>query len=200
MLCYFTRLLLNGVISGVLSLITLYTVVSYTPGGPAEIVQALTTGDGHPVPPNTYLIELIPILELDRPWPINSLAWLFDPTESERFSRVNGNTTKGIYVVIAGVPIQGSGVLTGDLGESLIYQPGTPVMDIIGRRTDEYLLAHLAAIFAAMIIAYAQRRGRPRLHELSSRLLPHLATKRRAVESGVMQNGYEGWPHAWQRL
>lgn len=197
MIVNFARLLIKGVTTALLSLIILHTLVSYIPGGATHRVLELRRG-GDPVwPLYLYPTLVIELLELDRPFPFSSLAWLFDPAETESYSMAsrNGIVSTGININIAGVSITGSGVLTGDLGESLIYQPGIPVMDIIGKGTDEYLLAHLAVLFIAMIIACVQRLGRPKLHELPARLLPSLSATRSAAQPGAMC----GW-HAARSL
>ncbi|HEX9988375.1 MAG TPA: hypothetical protein VGE45_07855 [Chloroflexia bacterium] len=194
---YFARLLMRGVITLFLASIMLHTVVSYTPGAARDFLQDLRRwGDPLWREYPTFVVES---LELERPWPLSSLTWLFDPTENERLSVEGSYVSPGIDINIAGAPIIGSGVLTGDFGESLGYhQLGTPVMDLIGRGTDEYLLAHLAVLFVAMIIAYVQRRGGPRLHELPIRFLPSISAKRSAVQVSSVYNWHVIRPLAWE--
>jgi hypothetical protein len=194
MLAYFARLLIRGVITALLSFMLIHTVVSYTPGGPAQIVQELRVPRYDALPPYRNLIDLWTILELELPWPLSSLAWLFDPTENERLSAEGNYISTGININIAGIPIRGSGVLTGDFAHSLTYKPGVPVMDIIGKGKDQYLLAYLAVLFVAMIIACVQRRGRPKLHELPIRLLPSMAAPRCAVQASAMYNWHNAGP------
>jgi hypothetical protein len=200
MITYFARLLIKGVTTACIASIMLHTLVSYTPGGARDFILELRRW-GDPLW-REYPIFVVEFLELERPWPLSSLTWLFDPTENERpsptleglYDSADRYVSPGININIAGVPIQGSGVLTGDFGETFMYKRGTPVMDIIGRGTDEYLLAHLAVLLTAMIIAYAQRAGRPRLHELPSRLLPYLLTRRSPVQASAMYSRHEAQP------
>lgn len=194
MVAYFARLLIKGVTTTLLLLIVLHSFLSYAPGGATDTVQELRRS-GDPIWPYWGLPSgLITVLELERPWPFSALAWLFEPTETEYYSVVNGTVSTGININIAGVPIRGSGVLTGDFGESLIYQPGVPVLDIISRWLDKYFLAHLAVLFVAMVIACVQRRGRPKLQELPIRLLPSLLATRNATQAGAMYGLLAAWP------
>lgn len=196
MIAYFARLLIKGVITVLLSFMLIHTVVSYAPGGPAEIVHALTTPDGNPHypdygrPRSLYpdVIELKPILELDRPWPLSSLGWLFDPTETHHYSIGAGTAIPGLNISIIGFRMGGSGVLTGDFGESIRIQRGVPVINVLGEGINEVLLAHLAVLLLAMIIAYVQRLGTPRLYELPARLLPSIAAKRSAAQVKTIHN------------
>ncbi|HYP41722.1 MAG TPA: hypothetical protein VEX13_15295 [Chloroflexia bacterium] len=185
MLAYFARLLIKGGITAFVALIMLHTLVSYVPEGALD--TATPNPREHFLWPE-YPAQVIEQLELERPWPLSSLAWLFDPTENERLSVEGSYISPGIDFNVAGIPIQGSGVLTGDFGETFMYKRGTPVMEIIGRGTDEYLLAHLAVLFVVMIVACLQRRGGPRLHELPIRLLPSIAAKRSAAQGKTIHN------------
>jgi ABC-type dipeptide/oligopeptide/nickel transport system permease component len=189
MIAYFARLLIKGVITAFLSLIIVHTVLTYIPGGAIESIASL-----HSPSRPLYLRLVVELLEIERPWPISSLAWLFDPTENERYSAAESYVSPGISINIAGMPIQGSGILTGDFGETFMYQRGTPVMDIIGRGTDKYLLAHLVAVLLAMTVACVQRRGRPKLHELPARLLPPMAAPRSAIRARAMYNWHAAQP------
>jgi ABC-type dipeptide/oligopeptide/nickel transport system permease component len=192
MIAYFTRLLIKGVIHIFLAFVILHTLTSYFLGSvTGKEISGLINVRGPILTDYAYLIEL---LELDRPWPLSSLAWLFNPMEIERHTVEGGILSTGININIAGFPIQGSGVLTGDFGESLQQQRGTPAMDILGKWTDEYLFAHLAVIFAAMIIACIQRRGRPTLHELPSRLLPSISVTRSAIQAGAIHRRHRDGP------
>jgi ABC-type dipeptide/oligopeptide/nickel transport system permease component len=185
MIAYFVRLLIKGVITLFLASIMIHTVVSYTPGGGMDQADPRQPGDPVWWQYRTFVATL---LELEQPWPFSSLAWLFDPTENERLSAAESYVSPGISINIAGISILGSGILTADFGETFMYRRGTPVMDIIGRGTDEYLLAHLAVLFIALIIACVQRLGRPKLHELPIRLLPYIAAKRSAAQVKTIYN------------
>jgi peptide/nickel transport system permease protein len=138
-----------------LSTFLIYSILILTPGGPRDQINQLrfAQAGGHPI--NPRLIDYYTKLYgLDKPYPLNYLVWLFNPEEtSQRVYDLAGNvvtTTKGINLF--GV-IKGSGVLTGDLGESVVFDQGKPVGGLIGDRLLNTLLLTGSALLVAILIA-----------------------------------------------
>ncbi|HST03719.1 MAG TPA: ABC transporter permease [Chloroflexia bacterium] len=89
---------------------------------------------------------------LDKPYPLNYLLWLFDPSKtSETSYDIQGNPiVKSVGVDIFG--IKGSGILTGDLGKSVNVDLNRPVAELIGKRLGNTLaLMGLSILFSILI-------------------------------------------------
>src|SRR6266516_2059206 len=80
--------------------------------------------------------------KLDRGYPLNYLAWLFDPTEITQLDPADNSKTitKGLDVTIFGLSISASGVLSGAFGVSGTIANGASVTDAIGGRIGNTLL------------------------------------------------------------
>jgi peptide/nickel transport system permease protein len=72
------------------------------------------------------------------------VAWLFDPGAREP----NLDTT------IAGIHIQGAGVLTGDFGDSINIAKGESVMGMIGQRIGNTLGLTISALLISVLLAF----------------------------------------------
>jgi peptide/nickel transport system permease protein len=150
MTTYIIRRLLQGVVVLFLATFLIYSIILITPGGPADQIRILQIESaGEPVNP-----ELIRILErtygLDKPYPVNYLAWLFDPSETTDFDRDKGEIVpKGIDIF----GIKGSGILTGDFGESASIQQGGSVIGMMGERIGNTLSLTLLATLVSIGIA-----------------------------------------------
>jgi hypothetical protein len=109
-----------------------------------------------------YREWLVRVVKADRPWPLNYLAWMFDPTDYSTQQTYDPRTvTPGIDLTIGSIQIKGSGLLTGDFGESWLIERGTPVLDVFGPGLGELLLGMSTAILLLMAVAFGQRLRRP---------------------------------------
>src|SRR5262245_6111856 len=136
MTTFVIRRLIQGVVVLFLATFMIYSILILTPGGPRDQVNQLRFQATAGKPINPRLIDYYTKLYgLDKPYPINYLVWLFNPNDTmKRVYDIEGNvvtTTKGINLF--GV-IKGSGVLTGDLGESVSFDQGKTVGELMGDR------------------------------------------------------------------
>jgi len=134
----------------------LFTVlVMVMPDGPATQYKRALAGDqSYPPPPSRS--ELERSFKMDRPWPINFLAWLFDPTITTRHLIVTsdfGYTVTetdtqqpvGIDLKIGPAEIRGVGLLTGHFGD-------TPLIEMFGDRAANTARLLFAAFLIAVLI------------------------------------------------
>jgi hypothetical protein len=105
--------------------------------------------------------------ELQHRWPWNYANWLFDPTEPDKpYSLLVDRTALDYmppYIDVQAGPVhlRGSGLLTGDLGNSELVSRGTPASDVIGRDSVQLSLALLlGANILLMAVSVVQRKGR----------------------------------------
>jgi peptide/nickel transport system permease protein len=154
MTTFIVRRLIQGLVVLFLSTFMIYSILILTPGGPADQVKRLKTEavNGRPVNPKLvdYYTELY---GLDKPYPINYFAWLFDPEKSEVVTYdITGNPiTRTMGINIFG--IKGSGVLTGELGNSVNIDLDKPVMGLMGARMGNTLALTGSALLLAILIA-----------------------------------------------
>jgi hypothetical protein len=156
MVAYFVRRTVGAVVALLLGSFMLYSVIAYIPGGP---YYQLSARHGEISP---GFARLIVTLELHKPWPLSYLAWMFDPRETLRLDENNRLIPKGINLQLAGFEIRGSGILTGDLGDSIWYlrYPPTTVSDAFGPGWPLPGLFLFALTLLLMAVAVLQRRGR----------------------------------------
>ncbi|MGA7733361.1 MAG: hypothetical protein WCD37_19030 [Chloroflexia bacterium] len=164
MAVYFVWRLLGGAITWLAAAFVIFTLLMNVPGGVVSRVEpGLGRHDG-----TGRVLHVIRTYELDKRWPLNYLAWMFDPADSER---LDGATLylvpEGVDFSVLGLPIKGSGVLTGDFGESLWIAPYTPVLQVYGLHFGVLLAIALEPALLLMLIAFLQRMGREPLRSLS---------------------------------
>jgi ABC-type dipeptide/oligopeptide/nickel transport system permease component len=151
MLAYLLRQLTGGVVRLFLAAFVTYTALMYTPAGPPYVIMhpPRFASEGH--------VELtIERFELDKPWPLNFLAYLYDPGETTEV--VFGKTyPKGIQVQLFGLGTSGSGILTGDFGRSLVIAKQVPVADMYGRGFDLLFAVLLGMVLTFGYVAIVQR-------------------------------------------
>ncbi|MEO5951837.1 MAG: ABC transporter permease [Chloroflexia bacterium] len=120
--------------------LVVYTgLVLIMPGGPGRNYAGIKAGDGSVVRrfrgEENYLAFRY---KVDKPWPLDFVLWLFDPNDTIQFlSDANGNdyqVPKGIDLQIGNIRIQGSGVLTGDLGYTDSVGNDNPISDLLASR------------------------------------------------------------------
>jgi peptide/nickel transport system permease protein len=142
MATYILRRAIQGVVVLFLSTLKSYSIHILTPGGPKDQIRQMkaeAVGTGKSI--NENLIHYYEkIYGLNVPYPLNYLKWLFDPEVSvKRTYDLQGNvftTTRGINLF----GIQGTGILTGDLGESVLIDQGKSVASLMGERFGNTLL------------------------------------------------------------
>ncbi len=153
MTTFIIRRLIQGVVVLFLSTFVIYSILILTPGGPRDQIAELRIGlGGKPI--NPKLIEYLEKLYgLDKPYPLNYAFWLFDPEKtSETRYDLQGNET----VVPRGIDLfglRGSGILTGDLGNSVNIQVNRPVGEMIGDRIGNTLALMGLATLVSILIA-----------------------------------------------
>jgi peptide/nickel transport system permease protein len=159
---YLLRRLLQSVLFIGISALLIYTVlVLLMPNGPKAqfdrmaisyatsgvvVEEAIAQGDDR-------LKRLITQYKLDKPWPLNFLAWLYDPADT---TQVDGNfnvVPKGIDVNIFGLRLQGSGMLTGDFGKSESYARGIFVSQLISDRWAQTIYLMLYTLAITVVVA-----------------------------------------------
>lgn len=90
--------------------------------------------------------------KVDRPWPLNYFLWLFDPQDT-RLNEQGEEVPTGIDLNIGPLHIRGSGVLTGDFGESNMYSPGTSVGELLDQRSSRTAWLVIASLLISILIA-----------------------------------------------
>jgi peptide/nickel transport system permease protein len=151
MTTYIIRRLLQGVVVLFLATFLIYSIILITPGGPQDQVNQMKYAASVGEPINPRLLEIrIRQYGLDKPYPFNYLAWLFDPSETTDFDRdKNEVIPKGIDFL----GLRGSGILTGDFGETASISQGSPVLGMMGERIGNTLALTLLATIVSIVVA-----------------------------------------------
>ncbi|MEO8288926.1 MAG: ABC transporter permease [Chloroflexota bacterium] len=182
MTTYLIRRFFQTVLFIFLAWLSIYTVLVYLmPNGPmaaydrAQQVMAGLAERGAVQPkPNTVVgpggpVDDRPSIEaelkglgysygVDKPWPLSFLAWLYDPADTLRIDKDNNEVPFGLNFDLGGWHIQGSGILTGDLGVSNVSARtsfGTgdpqPVIEVLGAKwANSFLLVGLSFVVALL--------------------------------------------------
>src|SRR5215208_3840686 len=154
MTTYVIRRLVQGFMVLVLATFVIYSILIITPGGPRDQVAELQANSSNR-PVNAALLEaLLKMYKLDSPYPINYLRWLFDPNDTTRLDENNETVSKGIDWTIGEWHIRGSGVLTGDFGNSVQVAKGQSVMKLMGDRLGATLALTISALLISMLVAF----------------------------------------------
>jgi len=140
MTTYLIRRFFQSFIFIFLAAFTVYTVlVMLMPDGPYYRYTHFTTDLPFPQVVQGPK-ELEDRYELDKPWPLNFLSWLYDPSDTTTtYVNLNsGNVEErpiGIDIAIGDFHVRGSGILTGDFGTSASYaRTNVPVARLISER------------------------------------------------------------------
>ncbi|HKP51042.1 MAG TPA: ABC transporter permease [Chloroflexia bacterium] len=154
MATYIIRRMVQGLVVLVLSTLMIYTILILTPGGPKDQIDQMRAEAGNGRPINQNLIDIYTKLYgLDVPYPLNYLTWLFDPNDTfERTYDLQG----GVFTNTRGIDIfgiKGSGVLTLDLGDSVIIDQGKPVIELMGARFGNTLILMGLSTLVSILIA-----------------------------------------------
>ncbi|HEX9988098.1 MAG TPA: ABC transporter permease [Chloroflexia bacterium] len=154
MATYIVRRVVQGLIVLVLSTFVIYSILILTPGGPLDQVAAFREDRTNKIN-EQYVLALLDAYNLNEPYPINYLLWLFDPEDIWEVDPHDQLVRKGINVDIFGWHIEGSGALTGDFGRSLQVQKGRPVMELMGERLGPTLSLTATSLIIAILLALA---------------------------------------------
>jgi len=155
MTTYVIRRLSQGVVVLFLSTFVIYSILILTPGGPRDQINQMKAESAGGKPVNTTLIKYYTALYgLDKPYPLNYLLWLFDPSKTSEtvYDANNTPTTRPIGINLFGV-IKGDGVLTGDLGTSVQVDVKKPVTGLMAGRIGNTLALMLISTLVSIIIA-----------------------------------------------
>ncbi|MFL5735294.1 MAG: ABC transporter permease [Chloroflexia bacterium] len=152
MTTYLIRRLIQGFFVLVVASFVIYSILIITPGGPMDQINEIRQDPSKHV--SKYFIDqMLQRYKLDKPYPLNYLVWLFDPSETSEIQGIDTVVPKGIDVTIGPWRIRGSGVLTGDFGKSVNMAKGVPVMDMIGSRIGFTLALTITALTISLLIA-----------------------------------------------
>jgi len=132
----------------------IFSILTLSPGGPLDQIKFANGGSGRPPISKSVIENLKRLYKLDKPWPINYLAWLFDPAETTKLDENNNVVPKGLDVTIGSVHIAGSGVITGDFGESILIQRGQPATKVMGERLPRTLVLMTTSLAIALLLAF----------------------------------------------
>ncbi len=154
MATYIIRRLAQGFIVLVLATFVIYSILIITPGGPRDQVAELKATSTSNRPVNVAVLQaLLKAYKLDSPYPVNYLRWLFDPLDTTQVNDQNIVVPKGIDINIGNWHIKGSGVLTGDFGNSVQIAKGQSVMKLMGDRLGNTLALTISALILSVLIA-----------------------------------------------
>jgi hypothetical protein len=170
---YFARRLVGGVVTLFLAGLVLYSLMSILPGGIRDhITTIIDCWDCTPSHWEMFRKEEEQrdrVWEADKPWPINYIAWMFNPDDVTTIQTVYENgvfegmrdVPKGISITLLGLHIRGSGVLTGDFANSTDVYRGEKVTDIFGSGLGEFMLLAMLTLVVSMGVVVVRRRVRP---------------------------------------
>lgn len=163
MTIYIIRRFFQSLLFVLLASLLVYTgVILWMPTGPKwrydmliEQYKVLAASQGLSTdvqPTSPTLTRLEKTWKVDKPWPLNFAAWLFDPNDTTDLDDNAQEIPKGIDVNIFGWHIRGSGILTGDLGTSSNTSKGAAVGDLIGAKAgNTFLLVGVSLILSFLI-------------------------------------------------
>lgn len=171
MLAHLLRQFVGGTVTFCLAAFVFYTGMIYGPNPSPEFVRPTSRYEVQ-----RFIASITIAFELDKPWPLNFLAYMFEPGET---TDVVGTETypKGVKVSMLGMEISGSGVVTGDLGRSLTIDRNTPVIALLGPGLYLAFASILSLILTFTYVAAVQRAGRPALYSshLPSRAVAYVS-------------------------
>ncbi len=155
MTVYIIRRLMQGFIVLVLSTLVIYTILVATPGGPRDQVEELRQqSTGSRKVSEAYVQSILKAYKLDSPYPVNYLRWLFDPMDTQELNEHNELVQKGINIKIGDWQIEGSGVLTGNFGRSIVIAKGLQVTDMLAGKVGNTLALTISALLFSLIVAF----------------------------------------------
>jgi peptide/nickel transport system permease protein len=127
-------------------------LVLFMPGGPRQRYENVQQNGGNDFAAFGYGQRY----KLDKPWPLNFLAWLFDPSDTTQFvTDAQARTLvipKGIDIRLGELRLQGSGILTGDFGFTDSVGIDTSVNDMLRERWGNSFALMLGSISIALVV------------------------------------------------
>ena len=154
MTTYLIRRSIEGFFVLALASFLIYTILVLAPGGPLDSIKFASGGSGRQPLTTADVDRLKKLYKLDKPWPINYLVWLFDPSDTTTLNDQDEVVAKGVNINVGPIHIQGSGIINGDLGRSIVRERGRPVTDVIGARIGQTLILMSAALILSLLIAF----------------------------------------------
>ena len=152
MVVYLIRRFLQGMFILALSNFLIYTILVASPGGPLDQLAEIQNGR---TDINVELVKkTLQAYKLDSPYPVSYLRWLFDPLDTTELNSRDELVRKGIDIRIGDLHIQGSGLLTGNFGRSLVIAKGLPVTEMVGNRIGNTLALTVSALLVALVLAF----------------------------------------------
>ena len=159
MLTYIIRRLAQSLAFVFIATLVIYTVlVVLMPAGPAWQYSQYANMKDDPYPENMRMRKreiqnLEEYFEVDKPWPLNYLAWLFDPTETSEVDENFQTVPKGVDIAIGDWRIRGSGILTGDFNRTGRWsQKGERVTTRIGAAWPSTALLVSMALLISVVV------------------------------------------------
>jgi peptide/nickel transport system permease protein len=155
MTTYIIRRFLQGTVTLIMSTLAIFGILTITPGGPVDQYYAAISVQGPDRPNIVALKAIIRALKLDSPFPISYMRWLFDPSDTTRLDPNDSShiITKGVDLSLGSLRIQGSGILTGDFGNSVIVAKGQSVLGMMGARLGNTLALTVTALVLSVLVA-----------------------------------------------
>ncbi len=171
MLAYFVRRLLGGVVTWLLASFLFYSLLVSPsipgPEAPRYVDRPFTSPEGI-AEAQKFLRAYEARYGLDKPWPLNYLAWLFNPNGASGQTLIfPGGEVTSVHLSAETLGFVHSGILVGDFGDSLAVEPGTPVLTAYGINLPLFLSFISATLFSSMLVVALQRRGRPPLYDFT---------------------------------
>jgi len=163
MVGYLIRRFFQGIALTLIAGLVIYTIlVILMPGGPNWTYKAIVD-----LPPNNGIIDeptrktrverLERTFKLDRPWPVNYMAWLFDTNEATLPTALNENfevvPKPAVDFKLGDLRLRGAGALTGQFGDSERLYAGEPVSEVIGSRLGSTLTLVGSALLITLLFA-----------------------------------------------
>jgi peptide/nickel transport system permease protein len=160
---YILRRFLQGVGFVILSTLVTYTfmvvLIRDNPTGHYQefkriLAEEPNSGAAATVEKSVGVLE--DLFELDKPWPLNYLAWLFDPGETTELNEFGEEIPKGIDLRIGELHVKGSGALTGDFGGYTTWPwntRGEPITVMIARGLPNTALLLVVSLIISVLLA-----------------------------------------------
>jgi hypothetical protein len=106
----------------------------------------------------------IQTFHLDKPWPLNYAAYVFDPGETTYVDAYDNDVPKGLDANIFGWHLRGSGALTGDFGKSFWIGRYIPVSELFSPDLDKLFAAIFTFLVSLTLAVSIQQLRRARVY------------------------------------
>lgn len=153
MTTYLIRRAITGFFVLAFASFTIYSILTIAPGGPLDQIKFASGAGRNPLSEGD-VERLKRLYKLDKPWPLNYLVWLFDPSDTTTVDENYQTVPKGVNIQIGDLQIRGSGVLNGDFGRSLWVSQGRSVTTMMGERIGRTLVLMTTSLLISLLIAF----------------------------------------------